>query len=164
MGRLRGLLDRLGAILGCLGGLLDRLGAILGRLGGLLDRLGAISGRLKALLGCLGPVLGASWAVLGASWAVLDASGAVLGGGRPVAPKYPGFAPPLEPLPLGLRPLRNVTRSYLALSVTWAGTETERAPQQLARDRSWHPSLLGALVLRACYVTARSWEPWCSEM
>ena len=25
-------------------------------------------------------------------------------------------------------------------------------------------SLLGALVLRACYVTARSWEPWCSEM
>ena len=58
----------------------------------------------------------------------------------------------------------NVTRSYLALSVTWAGTETERAPQQLARDRSWHPSLLGALVLRACYVTARSWEPWCSEM
>ena len=25
-------------------------------------------------------------------------------------------------------------------------------------------SLLGALVLRACYVAARSWEPWCSEM
>ena len=25
-------------------------------------------------------------------------------------------------------------------------------------------SLLGALALRACYVTARSWEPWCPEM
>ena len=25
-------------------------------------------------------------------------------------------------------------------------------------------SLLRALVLRACYVTARSWEPWCSEL
>ena len=25
-------------------------------------------------------------------------------------------------------------------------------------------SLLRALVLRACYVTARSWEPWCPEM
>ena len=77
---------------------------------------------------------------------------------------HPGLDPPLDPPYLGLRPLQNVTRSYLALSVTWAGTETERAPQQLARDRSWHPSLLGALVLRACYVTARSWEPWCSEM
>ena len=45
-----------------------------------------------------------------------------------------------------------------------AGTETERAPQEPARDDSRHPSLLGALVLRACYVTARSWEPWCSEI
>ena len=30
------------------------------------------------------------------------------------------------------------------------------APQGLARDRSWHPSLWRALWLRACYVTARS--------
>eukprot|EP00959_Pyramimonas_sp_CCMP1952_P069841 1458187-Pyramimonas_sp.AAC.1 len=25
-------------------------------------------------------------------------------------------------------------------------------------------SLLGALALRACDVTARSWEPWCEEL
>ena len=27
-----------------------------------------------------------------------------------------------------------------------------------------HRSLLGALVLRACHVTARCWEPWCEEL
>ena len=27
-----------------------------------------------------------------------------------------------------------------------------------------HRSLLGALVFRACYVLARCWEPWCSEI
>ena len=27
-----------------------------------------------------------------------------------------------------------------------------------------HRSLLGTLVLRACFVTARSREPWCSEI
>ena len=34
---------------------------------------------------------------------------------------HPGLDPPLDPPYLGLRPLQNVTRSYLALSVTWAG-------------------------------------------
>eukprot|EP00959_Pyramimonas_sp_CCMP1952_P108109 2260166-Pyramimonas_sp.AAC.1 len=32
--------------------------------------------------------------------------------------------------------------------------------QRLLRCRS----LVGTLVLRACYVTARPWEPWCSEL
>ena len=27
-----------------------------------------------------------------------------------------------------------------------------------------HRSLLGALVFRACYVLARYWKPWCSEV
>ena len=79
-------------------------------------------------------------------------------------PDHSALAPPLDPSLRGLRPTLERHHSYLALSVTWAGTETERALQELARDGSWHPSLLGALVLRACYVTARSWEPWCSEM
>ena len=34
----------------------------------------------------------------------------------------------------------NVHRSYLALSVTWAGTGTERAPQKLDRNYSQHRS------------------------
>ena len=32
------------------------------------------------------------------------------------------------------------------------------------KNLSRHCKLLVALVLRAFYVTARSWEPWCSEM
>ena len=33
-----------------------------------------------------------------------------------------------------------------AAGETWAGTETERALQEFARDGSWRPSLLGASV------------------
>ena len=32
------------------------------------------------------------------------------------------------------------------------------------KNLSRHCKLLVALALRAFYVTARSWEPWCSEM
>ena len=66
--------------MGRLGGLLDRLGAILGRLGGLLDRLGPNLG-----------VLERSWTVSEPSWKGL---GGLLGGLRPrkvanMAPIWP---------------------------------------------------------------------------
>ena len=41
---------------------------------------------------------------------------------------------------------------------------TVRSGSRGAQSLSRHCERLGALVLRAFYVTARSWEPWCSEM
>ena len=93
MGRLRGLLGRLGGSLGaswrpvgaegwifrfvvsvwsssgaCLGSLLGRLGRLLKRLGSLVGRLGRVLGRLGTLRGRLGDVVGVSGAVLERSW------------------------------------------------------------------------------------------------
>ena len=162
-------------LLGRLGALLDRLEAILGHLGTVLDGLGVSWSALGPSWSPLGPHFGASWGYLGPSGALLGPSWAP--GGRLDHPRRASplpWAPPFR-----ASPLLNVTRSYLALSVTWAGTETERAPsgtcprwlmapfalgslavQSLLR----HRSLLGALVSRDVYVAARSWEPWCREL
>ena len=131
----------------------ERSWTVLGSLGALLDRLGAL---LDPSWGYLWP----SWALLGPSWAPLGPS---WGGAWPLPTGCTPLAPPLDPSLEGVAPPER-HHSYLVLSVNCAGTGMERAPQEPARDGSWHPALSGALVLRACYVTARSWEQRCSEM
>jgi hypothetical protein len=88
--RLRGMLERLGAVLECLGGVLQRLGAVsepywsvLERLGGVLKRLGALLQAIwrdaedveKALVFLGFWTLGRSWRLLGG---LLEASSSVL--------------------------------------------------------------------------------------
>ena len=92
-------------------------------------------------------VFGLSWAVLGLSEPLFGLTWDVLGRGLRVTAVSSALRLPLEP-PQGLPPTMNVHHSRLALSVTCAGTGTERVLQQLARDVSWHRSLLGALALR----------------
>eukprot|EP00959_Pyramimonas_sp_CCMP1952_P166680 3483611-Pyramimonas_sp.AAC.1 len=82
---------------------------------------------------------------------------------RPLEPKRSRYAPPWNP-PQGASPTPECHRSYLALSVTWPGTETERALQQQMPKLLTPPFVPGALALRAGYVTPRSWEPWGSEI
>ena len=97
MGRLRGLLGRLGWCLGAswepvgVEGWIFRFvvsvwsspgachGSLLGRLGQLLNRLGARLGHLGRLLGRPGTFLGRLGNVVRASWAVLERSGEFLG-------------------------------------------------------------------------------------
>eukprot|EP00959_Pyramimonas_sp_CCMP1952_P348940 7311105-Pyramimonas_sp.AAC.1 len=92
---------------------------------------------LSVLLGPWWAILGLSWAVLGPFWAVLGAFGllrAFLGASWG---------------PIGS-----------LMGPTWGallGEGTEKALQEFACDDSWHPSLLGVLVL-SC-VTALCWEP-----
>ena len=123
------------------------------------EPLGAVLERLVAVLGGLGPSwrrLGPSWRHLRPSWAPLGPSWEARGVLRPIVratplpwnPSLEGFAPP------------ELHHSYLALSVTWVSTGTERAAQELLRKGSRHRSLLGALAFTTLYVAVRSWEPW----
>ena len=104
-------------------------------------------------------VLGQSWSPLGLllgrlgrSWAVSEAALRPLGPKKPpswppggVLDLRPALRPPPEPPPFGAKALSRTSLAG-ALSVTCAGTGTERALQQLDRDVSWPRSLLGALV------------------
>ena len=65
LARLKGLLGRLGAVLGVSWGILGPLGTFWDVLGGILARLGGVLGALERVLGRLGSVLGASWERLG---------------------------------------------------------------------------------------------------
>eukprot|EP00959_Pyramimonas_sp_CCMP1952_P195319 4084067-Pyramimonas_sp.AAC.1 len=67
-------------------------------------------------------------------------------GARALRPSRPGLPPPPDPLPIKASPpakrLSLVPRSFRHLG---RHAETARAPQELAREGSRHPSLLGAL-------------------
>ena len=74
-----------------------------------------------------------------------------------------GQPPPLHSSLLGLRPLLNVTHSYLALSVTWVSMGTERAVSGTITQGLMAPFALGSLSVTSFFVALRSWEPWRSE-
>ena len=65
LARLKGLLGRLGAVLGVSWGILGASRDLLGRLGRHLGASGGVLGALGRVLGRVGSVLGASWERLG---------------------------------------------------------------------------------------------------
>ena len=142
-----------------------------------MGRLGATLDRLEAILGHLGTVLdglGVSWSALGPSWSRL---GALLlkmcvlpcefddmcrfcrcaRRKRAIRPKVRAPPPSPGPLPRGLKPQRK-TSSLVPRSFRYLGLHgTERAPQELAREGSHHPSCW-SLGVQSFYVVFRIWS------
>ena len=112
-----------------------------------------LCGRLGAFLGPLEGLSGVSRGLLGASWGFWGASGGLLGAcWRSRMPSWGKHPPPLDLSLKGFAPTQR-HHSYLALSVTCAGTRTERALQELARRGSHHRPYLGAFALRFLFTS-----------
>ena len=122
----RGVLEPLGAVLGCLGLSWPGLGVLLGVWGSFWTRLGRVFGSLWV-------ILGQSWSLLGRSWAVLGPFGPLLErlGGYKIDPK---IDPKTDPKPGRIPSHKKWPKHYACRCF--------RAGEDLTGLRSGHPKLL----------------------